>query len=472
MSVRSGLVFALLLALACGGGQDKQDAAVPPVRVTGVLAPPGNRDVDVLFVVDDSSSMASAQANLVTGFPVFMDTLRALPGGAPSLHIAVISSDMGAGDGSIEHCAGDGKGGRFQYAPRGPCTATNLEAGQTFISDANGVVNYTGSIEDVFGCIAPLGESGCAFEQPFAAITRALGADGVGSPPAENAGFLRDDARLAIIVLTNEDDCTPRAGTALFDTASNATLASPLGPPTSFRCNEFGHVCGGMVPRRLAPNGNVGDMFTYDTCEPAEDAGMLRNVAETVAQIKALKADPASQIVMASIQGGTGPYTVQWREPLPPDTMPWPEIGHSCTALDLSFADPGIRTASLAFGFGAKGFVFSICDYNFEQPLTRFAQAIGDLFSPSCIADPIADDLTRAGSQPDCKVTRQGFDSAEAVPACDDNGGTPPCWSLIPGGPLCVGQVLHVVPDAAAATPRFTYDCAVCTPGMAVLGCP
>ncbi len=186
---------------------------------------------------------------------------------------------------------------------------------------------------------------------------------------------------------------------------------------------------------------------------------------------------PASQIVMASIQGGTGPYTVQWREPLPPDTMPWPEMAHSCTALDLSFADPGIRTANLTFSFGAKGFVFSICDYNFEQPLTRFAQAIGGLFSPSCIADPIADDLTRAGSQPDCKVTAHTTDGMgritdSTVPSCDDNGGTPPCWSLIAGGPLCVGQVLQVVPDAASATARFTYDCAVCTPGIAVLGCP
>ena len=186
----------------------------------------------MLFVVDDSSSMAPAQANLVASFPAFMETLRALPGGAPNLRIAVVSSDMGAGDGSIQGCAGVGKAGRFQFAARGPCTATNLQADATFITDAGGgVTNYTGSIEDVFGCIAPLGESGCGFEQPFAAITRALGADGSGNPPADNAGFLRPDARLAIVMLTNEDDCTPKAGTALFDATSNTTLASPLGPP-------------------------------------------------------------------------------------------------------------------------------------------------------------------------------------------------------------------------------------------------
>jgi len=458
LSVRSGLVFAPLLALACGGGggQDNKDAGVPPTRVTGVLAELGARKVDVLFVIDDSSSMAPAQANLVASFPAFMETLRALPAGAPDLHIAVISSDMGAGDGSIPGCAGVGKAGRFQFAARGACAATNLQADATFITDAGGgVTNYTGNIEDVFGCIAPLGESGCGFEQPFAAITRALGADGRGNPPADNAGFLRPDARLAIVMLTNEDDCTPRAGTALFDATSNITLASPLGPPTSFRCNEFGHLCSGAAPARVAPNGLVGDMFTYDNCEPAEGAGMLESVADTVGQIKGLKAEPAGQILMASIQGSTGPYVVHWRDPLPPDTMPWPEITHSCTAPDLSFADPGIRTANLAFGFGAMGFVFSICDYSFALGLSRFASAIGGLFSPSCIAGEIADDVTRPGSQP----------------ACDDNGGTPPCWSLVAGGPLCVGQVLQLTADAAAPPPTVAYDCGVCTPGVAVRGC-
>ena len=121
--------------------------------------------------------------------------------------------------------------------------------------------------------------------------------------------------------------------------------------------------------------------------------------------------------------------------------------------------------------------MFSICDYSFAPALTRFAQAIGGLFSPSCIADPIADDLTRPGSQPDCKVTARTTDGSGAVvdspvPACDDNGGTPPCWSLVAGGPLCIGQVLQLTPDAAAPPPTVSYDCGVCTPGVAVLGCP
>ena len=56
------------------------------------------RDVDVLFLVDDSSSMAAAQATLRQGFARFVTALGNAPGGLPNLHIAVISSDMGAGE--------------------------------------------------------------------------------------------------------------------------------------------------------------------------------------------------------------------------------------------------------------------------------------------------------------------------------------------------------------------------------------
>ena len=55
------------------------------------------RSVDVLFMIDNSSSMRLAQANLLTNFPVLMDALRGLSGGMPNLHVAVVSSDTGAG---------------------------------------------------------------------------------------------------------------------------------------------------------------------------------------------------------------------------------------------------------------------------------------------------------------------------------------------------------------------------------------
>ena len=40
------------------------------------------------------------------------------------------------------------------------------------------------------------------------------------SPPLENAGFLRRNATLAIVLITNEDDCSAPPDSALFDSSS------------------------------------------------------------------------------------------------------------------------------------------------------------------------------------------------------------------------------------------------------------
>ena len=308
-----------------------------------------------------------------------MRVLESAPGGLPDVHIAVASSDMGVGvpagsPSEIAGCDGAGKAGVFQYSARGTCTTTNLQAGATFISNVGGVANYAGNLADTFACIAALGDTGCGFEQPFAAITRALGADGRAAP-AENQGFLRDDAYLGIVLITNEDDCSAVPGSDLFDEVSNGTLTSELGPPSSFRCNEFGHVCDGAPPVRLAPNNSTSDTVTYQSCVSAEQSRRLKTVAETAAQIKALKPDPANQIAFAAIAAPAAPYQVHWKTPpIASETGPWPEISHSCTATDGSFGDPSVRVTELVRQFGAHGLAASICDSEFASALQLIGQ--------------------------------------------------------------------------------------------------
>jgi len=329
------------------------------------------RKLDMLFVIDDSPEMRLAQDNFIRNFPTFMSQLMDPPG-LPDLHIAVISTDMGAGDGSIAGCdAGGGKNGIFQYAPHGSCMATGLAPGATFIADDGTNRNYTGSLSDVFGCIAALGENGCGFEHQLAAITRALGADG--SPaPAENQGFLRPDAFLVILLLSNEDDCSAPPGSNLYDTMANTTLASMLGPPTNFRCNEFGHLCNGGKPPRLAPNGDVNDSVTLEGCVPAED-GALIPIPEITRRIRSLKVFPDQQIVVSAIVGPASPYTVEWFGPPFNDTGPWPMIAHSCKASDGSVADPAVRIADWVQRFGDNGILLPICSDNYAPSLDRIA---------------------------------------------------------------------------------------------------
>ena len=336
------------------------------------------RKVDMLVVVDDSAETRLMQDNLVRNFPTFINRLMDPPG-LPDLHVAVISTDMGAGDGSIAGCdATGGKNGIFQYQARADCTSTGLAPGATFIADDGTNRNYAGPISDVFGCIAALGESGCGFEHQLAAITRALGADG-SPPPAENQGFLRPDAFLVILLLTNEDDCSAPAGSNFYDTMTNETLASDLGPPLNFRCNEFGHLCNGAKPPRLAPNGDVNAKVALDGCVSAEGAGMLTPVATIVSQLRALKPFPDQQIVITAIAGPTTPYQVTWRNPLLMDTGPWPGIEHSCAATDGHVADPAIRIADFVHRFGDNGLVLSACSDNWGSALDRTAMVLNQV---------------------------------------------------------------------------------------------
>jgi hypothetical protein len=378
------LASLVLAAPACA----PNDAADPERAATSALI--ANRNLDILFMVDNSSSMHLSQSNLATNFPMFMDALKALPGGLPNIHVAVVSSDMGAGSGDIAGCSSTGDNGIFHYAATSTCTNTTLQAGATYISNVGGVANYTAAdISTVFSCIANLGEYGCGFEHQFASILRALGADGRGAAPAENQGFLRPDALLAIVMVTNEDDCSARPDVMLYDVTTNTNVGSQLGPPSNFRCNEFGHVCNGARPPRQAPNQDVSATVSLQNCTSSECDGALTPVAEFVARIKALKASPSNEIIVAAITGPTTPYTVTWKAPSTMDTScgaggvscPWPQVAHSCTATDGSFADPAVRIAQAVTAFGANGFVSSICDASFATPLQQVASRIGTLLA-------------------------------------------------------------------------------------------
>jgi MYXO-CTERM domain-containing protein len=381
MRSRSLLIGSLGLAVAACA---PNDAETERPATSALIA---NRNLDVLFMVDNSSSMRLSQTNLLTNFPGFMDVLKNMPGGLPNIHVAVVSSDMGAGDGSFAGCsASGGDNGVFQYTPRGSCAVSPLTAGATYLSNVGGVANYTGDISAAFSCIAALGDTGCGFEHQFASVARALGADGRPAP-AENQGFLRADALLAIVMVTNEDDCSARPGVPIFDTSSNINLASEVGPPSNYRCNEFGHVCAGARPPRQAPNGQVTDTVTLQSCTSSECDGWLVPVSEFASRIKALKAAPASEIVVAAIAGPSAPYQVHWRAASTADTScgkascPWPEVTHACVAADTSFADPGIRVNQWVSAFGNNGIASSICDVSFAPALQQVAMRIGALLT-------------------------------------------------------------------------------------------
>src|SRR5262245_61128517 len=123
-SLSYAIVSVIVLAAACSERPLPEGTASGG---TGNLGPGGAaggtftpmRMVDILFVIDDSSETRLMQDNLIRNFPVFLATLQNSAAGLPDLRFAVVSTDMGAGDGSIASCdATGGKKGIFQYVPR------------------------------------------------------------------------------------------------------------------------------------------------------------------------------------------------------------------------------------------------------------------------------------------------------------------------------------------------------------------
>lgn len=470
VTARGLLVIALLPAVVgCGGGSGiKADGGNDAGSdgsagtLTGTLTT--GRKVDILFVIDDWASTTSQQVKLSTELPVFVQALEGLPDGLPDLHLAVISADMGG-------CplVADGDHGIFNSAPQGTCLDTTLQGNATFVADdATGATrNFSGGdLATVLECILPLGASGCAFAQPLASVARSLGADGQPAP-AQNAGFLRDDADLAIILLTNQDDCSTPAGSDLYSTSSSR-ISDPLGPISEYRCNEFGHLCGGVAPPRLSPDpGDLSTTLTLDGCESNED-GKLSAGGSFVDEIKNLKTDP-SMILAVAIAGPPTPYTVTWRAPPDgTDTQPWPAMEPACGPTnDSILGDPAVRTAQWIAAFGDNGVFESICDNSYTSSLSQIAVRVGLLVDPRCIAGAIQPD---SEGQPTCTVsehvTEGGGVTTHVVPSCATSGGAAPCWSLTASPASCPqgksGSTFSISADPNHPSPlalTYSYSC-------------
>ncbi|MBK9033051.1 MAG: hypothetical protein IPL61_17585 [Myxococcales bacterium] len=150
--------------------------------------------VDVLVVVDRSASMSDDQEQLArfAGALASVATIY-------DAHVAVVTSDLG-GDG-VTGCAGDGDAARFQRATMcgvdGAFVRTNARADDGMLDNAGG------DVRAALACMLELPTSSCPVSQPLAAALRALD----GSQPAD-AGFHRPGVPLALMILTDSDDCS------------------------------------------------------------------------------------------------------------------------------------------------------------------------------------------------------------------------------------------------------------------------
>jgi len=400
------------------------------------------RQLDLLFMIDNSSSMIEEQDNLARNIPNFIKVLEALPGGLPDLHVAVISSDLGAGPTAKETCRPLGDAGKFLVKP-----GCGLDAGTFLTADARGNKNFTGELGTVLGCLTRLGTMGCNQEHQLQSIRAALS-----DVNAENRGFLRPEAHLAIILLTDEDDCSADPDTTIFDQARP-------GEALSFRCNALGHVCDGRPLPAEPFSAPLASCKPY-TRSAAERTTRLIDVGEIADFVKQLKPGQPDRIVVSAVTGWSTRPEAMYRTARNQQALL--EVQPVCAA-SFGSATPAVRLKAFVDAFGANGAIQSICDNDFTPALAAVEKLLAFRLGNTCLEAPLLDiDPARDGLQAECRVVdrvpRPGGFTDRPMDAC--GAGQRPCWELVPD-PACRGaQRLRV--DRAAPAPAGTLVAAAC----------
>jgi hypothetical protein len=213
-SRRPAALLAAALAALSGCACDSVPAdAVEECSASQVV--PRAVATDILFVIDDSVSMGDEQALLRAGLYAFIETLDASPI-ANDFQVGVTNTSVrGFTDGSTSYTGGPSASVPY---PQGALVAILKDgsgnpvpgafdydfAGGAFVGPRildGGAATMVGD----FQANVLVGVDGSSREQPFAAARLALEQS---APGGVNEGFLRPGARLAIVFLSDEDDCS------------------------------------------------------------------------------------------------------------------------------------------------------------------------------------------------------------------------------------------------------------------------
>jgi len=391
-------------------------ANLNPCTINGVVQNvPVNpqRALDLLILIDDSPSMRDEQDKLAEQVPRLVNLL--LTGGVDtdgvsmpvgdfpaveSLHVAVITPDLGSSTepttnytqgvdfNATDDCTSTGKAGFMQVTNGRPvgdpllCTAQTPPDGTLYLNYPEPPFSQADFISDVT-CVTGQTD-GCGFEQQLEAI---LASD----RNTANGGFNREDALLAVIMITDEDDCSttdPR----VFDVDARPSnpYQGPFADPPTDSLVQFNLRCW-------------------------EHKQALQQIQRYVDGIANLKADP-SQVVFAAITGipedsaldpenfntDSDRYAAILAHPgmeeVPDpadDGQPDQALTPACIAGDGSgAAAPGVRIVETVNGLasnntGVGTVVESICADDYAPALNAIVDRIAAALRQLCLPRPL-----------------------------------------------------------------------------------
>lgn len=370
---------------------------------------------DILFVVDTGPGTDGMLADVGEMAPGMLGSLdyavmNAEQGQVLRLHIGVITPNLGTGEHQVSYCENGGDRGELQTVTGTGCP--DLE--DTHIVVVDNIVKNMGGVRDVSTAVQCLidgqmeRDAGCGFEQPLAAVAKAID---VQQTPF-NEDFFRPSAGLAVVLMTDEDDCSVPTDD-LFDPDDQS-----LGPLSSFRCFEWGVIC----------DEDVRTPGQKNACRPRTEAegGLLYEPYQLAEMIFAHK--PRSSMVFATVAQPADPVVVAL------NGQNEPYVQSSCDGDGA----PGVRLAAFLAQFGDFGLDDSMCVPQLPDLLFKISERMAAQAVSRCMPKTPADmDKSTDGLQPECTawdVVNLGQIDEERsldIVSCAVTDNVPPCWRIL-----------------------------------------
>ncbi|MDC0667339.1 vWA domain-containing protein [Nannocystis radixulma] len=469
-----------------------------------------NKDVDILFVIDNSGSMADEQALLAKNFAAFINVLEADDVNA-NYRIGITTTDSGnprcpaaqttpeGGKLVLSSCVGRAALGDFSfnmedysYACTDVCDLDDdaLQIKPTEHQYSNGEKaprNWIERIEEetnlpdgvstiqAFQCFGPQGVSGCGFEQHLESMYKAL-ALASQETSGTNYGFIRDTAILSIVFITDELDCSHNDKFKEIFTTNKTFWEDPDRPDaTSAVCFNAGVKCEGAGP-------------TYTRCESAnfgidgnpgaDDAdAVLQPLSKYINFVQGLENekktfDTTQEVLVALIAGvppgyESGDKEIVYEDDTDPEEQALFGIGKGCTLpnpddpMNPQTAMPPVREREFAEAFqvGDDRNLFSICQDDYSIALQAIANKIRDQIKPACMTKCVKDvDPSDPLLQPNCQIFEDNLAAMtrnEILP-CDEVGGA---WVTPAGETACFAMLIDPGGDTDSTIDDMSPEC-------------
>lgn len=432
-----------------------------------------NRDVDLLFVIDNSGSMSEEQHALAGAFGAMIEVLER-PDVDANYRIAITTTDDGnpwcpdttpeAGALQLESCMGRldellPDDPLFDPAPElcvdtCPEALTVIETLPTAISGDDGLASRDWlervegrtnlpeglTMTQALGCVAPQGILGCGFESPLEAMWKALRRSRTQGDPAQ--GFVRESAVLSIVHVTDEEDCSSNHDfDSIFLPEGNRVFWSDPAAeaPTSAVCWNAGVLCEGTSPYGDCRSVDLDVEGDVVASADAEDLAVIRPLSRYVGMLQGIEYDkqiitPEQQVLVSIIAGVASDGSVTYEDAAADSVFQGDfGIGPGCVSARGS-AVPPVRLRELAEAFETDGrpSMFSVCDEDYSPALAAIAEAIAEQIKPACIPACVADTDPDTPDVLDyaCTLTQESptgmgtFEDVD-VPECEADGSVP-----------------------------------------------